>query len=191
MAEEEDVPPYMIFSNQTIRNCCAQLPGDESTMLAMGGFGRTKLSLYGFEVLKMIRRYCEENSIELNYSKGNQKGKVKGKSKAIFKKSGILSVTVNETIVLIKSGNSIKEVCAIRKLAESTIEGHLALAVQNNLIQIETLMEIDEIEKIRSYFSGSSTDITVARKNCDNKFSFGKLKLVQAWLISRKNEVVK
>ena len=119
------------------------------------------------------------------------KEKKKPKSKPIFKKSGNLSATVNETIALVKSGNSIKDVCKIRKLAESTIEGHLALAVQNNLIQIETLMEIDEIEKIRSYFSGSSTDITVARKNCDNKFSFGKLKLVQAWLISRKNEVVK
>ena len=186
MAEEEDVPPYMIFSNQTIRNCCAQLPGDESTMLAMGGFGRTKLSLYGFEVLKMIRRYCEENSIELNYSKGNQKGKVKGKSKAIFKKSGILSVTVNETIVLIKSGNSIKEVCAIRKLAESTIEGHLALAVQNNLIQIETVMEVDMIEKIRTFFPDNSTDLKAAREMCGNKYSFGKLKLVQAWLIAKK-----
>jgi len=187
IAEEEDLPSYTIFSNYAIRNCCALLPGDEASLSAVGGFGKTKAAEYGEAVLKIIRNYCEEHSIELNYVKE----KKKPKSKPIFKKSGNLSATVNETIALVKSGNSIKDVCKIRKLAESTIEGHLALAVQNNLIQIETLMEIDEIEKIRSYFSGSSTDITVARKNCDNKFSFGKLKLVQAWLISRKNEVVK
>ena len=101
-------------------------------------------------------------------------------------KEGTLSVTINETISLIKSGKSIKEVCAIRKLAESTIEGHLAIAVQNNLIQIETVMDIDEIENIRTYFPGSSTDLKAAREKCGNKFSYSKLKLVQAWIIAKK-----
>jgi len=187
IAEEEDLPPYTIFSNFAIRNCCTLLPGDEASLSAVGGFGKSKAAEYGEAVLQIIRNYCEEHNIELNYVKE----KKKPKPKSIFKKSGNLSATVNETIALVKSGNSINDVCKIRKLAQSTIEGHLALAVQNNLLQIETLMEIDEIEKIRSYFSASSTDLTIARKNCDNKFSFGKLKLVQAWIISRKNEVLR
>ncbi len=184
MAEAEGLPPYMIFSNQAIRNCCSQLPGDENTILAMGGFGKSKMSEYGVDVLDIIREYCEENNLELNYT--NEKPK--RKTKAIFSKSGILSVTVNETIALIKSGNSIKEVCAIRKLAESTIEGHLALAVQNNLIQIETVMDVGEIEKIRTYFPDSSTDLKAARERCGNKYSYGKLKLVQAWIIAKKRK---
>lgn len=183
IAKDEDLPAYMVFSNYAINNCCSMLPGDKTSLTAVGGFGKSKTDEYGEEVLKIIRQYCEEQNIELNYIKE------KKKLKSVIKKSGTLSATVNETIALVKSGNKIKDICKIRNLAESTIEGHLALAVQNNLIQIETLMEIDEIEKIRSYFSGSSTDLSVARKNCDNKFSFGKLKLVQAWIISKKNEV--
>lgn len=187
-AEEVELPPYLIFSNEAIRNCCELLPGDETSLLAMGGFGRTKLSEYGADVLNLVRKYCEENDLELNYTKEKKKPKIK----SIFKKSENLSVTVNETIALIKSGNSIKEVCAKRKLAESTIEGHLALAVQNNLIQIETVMDISEIENIRKYFPDSSTDLKAAREKCGNKYSFGKLKLVQAWIISNKTrETVK
>jgi len=182
IAEEEDIPAYMVFSNQAIKNCCALLPGDETTLMSVGGFGKSKTNEYGEDVLQIIRQYCQEQNIELNYLKE------KKKTRSIFNKSGTLSATVNETIALVKSGNSIKDICKIRKLAESTIEGHLALAIQNDLVQIETIMDIDEIETIRSFFPNSSADLTKARVNCDNKFSIGKLKMVQAWIISKKKE---
>ena len=177
-AVEMDLPAYMVFSNQTIRNCCTHLPGDKASLLAVSGFAKSKFKEYGEDVLKIIRSYCEEQNIELNY--------LKGKDTKRIKDPGILSRTVNETVALIRSGNSIKKVCQMRKLAESTIEGHLALAVKNNLIRIETLMEIDEIETIRTYFPSSATDLKAAKEKCGNKFSYGKLKLVQAWIIANK-----
>lgn len=47
IAEEEDLPSYTIFSNYAIRNCCALLPGDEASLSAVGGFGKTKAAEYG------------------------------------------------------------------------------------------------------------------------------------------------
>ncbi|MBK8586825.1 MAG: HRDC domain-containing protein [Bacteroidetes bacterium] len=77
IAEEEDLPSYTIFSNYAIRNCCALLPGDEASSSAVGGFGKTKAAEYGEAVLKIIRNYCEEHSIELNYVKEKKKPKIK------------------------------------------------------------------------------------------------------------------
>ncbi|MBK7432089.1 MAG: HRDC domain-containing protein [Bacteroidetes bacterium] len=66
IAEEEDLPPYTIFSNFAIRNCCTLLPGDEASLSAVGGFGKQK-QLNMEKLFANNPKHCEEYNIELNF----------------------------------------------------------------------------------------------------------------------------
>ncbi|MBK6446428.1 MAG: helix-turn-helix domain-containing protein [Bacteroidetes bacterium] len=180
IAEETDTLAYMIFSNQAIKNCCHDLPGDKASLLDVVGFGKQKVKEYGDEVLRLIHEYCEENNIPLNYA-----GE-KLKSKKAIKKSTLLSPTVKETIELFKSGKKLSEICSTRNLAESTIEGHLAIGIKNKVIDIEQLLKKKEIESISEFFSDGSLELNAARLKSEGKVPFGKLRMVQAWLMSNK-----
>lgn len=183
-AEEKDLPAYMIFSTQAIKNCCQLLPGDKESLLAIAGFGKKKVKEFGGEVLQIIHQYCEENNIQLNYVKE----KVKGGN--VIKKASELSPTVKETVALFKSGKNLAEICTARNLVESTIEGHFAIAIKNKLVNIEHLLKKKEIESISSFFTGGTIELKTAHEKSEGKVSYGKLKMVQAWLMRKREEGV-
>ena len=57
IAQEESIPPYMIFSDKTLRSMCDVLPRDEEEFLEVSGVGQRKLEKYGDAFLKCIARY--------------------------------------------------------------------------------------------------------------------------------------
>ena len=54
IADAEGVPPYIVFSDATLRNMCADLPQTESEFLAVSGVGEVKLQRYGKAFLEEI-----------------------------------------------------------------------------------------------------------------------------------------
>lgn len=180
VAEENDIPPYMIFSNKAIKSCCEIFPGDKKALLSVEGFGKRKVKDYGTYVLQIISGYCQENSIAMNYSSGE------GNTKLASRTKKELSPTVIETVQLLNSGLNISEIAAIRNFAASTIEGHLALAIKYKLVTIDQLLPEEEVASISSFFTHESLELNMARQKSGGKVSFGKLKMVQAWLIASK-----
>ena len=57
IAQEESIPPYMIFSDKTLRSMCDILPRDEEEFLEVSGVGQRKLEKYGEAFLKCIAEY--------------------------------------------------------------------------------------------------------------------------------------
>jgi ATP-dependent DNA helicase RecQ len=47
LAEKQGVPPYVIFSDQTLRDLCRQQPSTKVEMLQVKGIGQNKLDKYG------------------------------------------------------------------------------------------------------------------------------------------------
>lgn len=60
IAERDDVPPYVVFSDATLIEMAQQLPQDERQLLAISGVGQTKLSRYGADFLDLIAEYIDE-----------------------------------------------------------------------------------------------------------------------------------
>lgn len=54
LADEASVPPYIVFSDATLRDMCAKLPADEDQLLEVSGVGATKLARYGEAFLAEI-----------------------------------------------------------------------------------------------------------------------------------------
>ncbi|MEE6658180.1 DNA helicase RecQ [Pediococcus acidilactici] len=59
LAEEQHVPPFVIFSDKTLRDMCAVLPKTLDEMLDVKGIGENKLAKYGEQFLKVLQNYQE------------------------------------------------------------------------------------------------------------------------------------
>ena len=58
LAEEYNVPPYVIFHDATLKEMIDSLPQSASEFLRIGGVGDSKLEKYGADFLEIIRRYA-------------------------------------------------------------------------------------------------------------------------------------
>lgn len=54
LAEEANVPPFVIFSDKTLQDMCARRPKDEDEFLKVSGVGANKLEKYGEAFLAII-----------------------------------------------------------------------------------------------------------------------------------------
>ncbi len=54
LAEEHDVPPYVIFHDATLKQMAADKPRSESALIEISGVGQTKLERYGPAFLEVI-----------------------------------------------------------------------------------------------------------------------------------------
>jgi ATP-dependent DNA helicase RecQ len=54
LASEHKVPPYIIFSDETLREMCQKLPTNDEEMLTVKGIGENKLEKYGNYFLEIL-----------------------------------------------------------------------------------------------------------------------------------------
>lgn len=62
IADEQRVPPFIIFSDTTLKDMCAKLPVTCETMLEVSGVGKFKLDKYGDRFIQIISEHINEES---------------------------------------------------------------------------------------------------------------------------------
>jgi ATP-dependent DNA helicase RecQ len=55
LAQEQNVPPYVIFHDATLKAMLAERPSDEQALLAISGVGQAKLERYGERFLSVLK----------------------------------------------------------------------------------------------------------------------------------------
>jgi len=58
LAEEQGVPPYVIFHDRTLQEMCFHLPRDEAELGRINGVGERKLEKYGAQFLRVINQHA-------------------------------------------------------------------------------------------------------------------------------------
>ena len=56
-AAEQDVPPYVVFSDRTLRQISHEKPADEHALASLHGVGDQKLERYGEDILSLVRDF--------------------------------------------------------------------------------------------------------------------------------------
>ncbi|MEE1196536.1 MAG: RecQ family ATP-dependent DNA helicase [Lachnospiraceae bacterium] len=57
LAKENKIPPYLIFSDKTLKDMCAVMPRNKTDFMTVPGVGIVKCSRYGDAFLEVIRQY--------------------------------------------------------------------------------------------------------------------------------------
>jgi len=55
IAAREGIPPYIIFSDSTLRELTEKLPQDREAMLQVKGVGQVKMERFGEDFLQLIK----------------------------------------------------------------------------------------------------------------------------------------
>ena len=58
LAEEQGVPPYVIFHDRTLQEMCCQLPRNRAELGHINGVGERKLEKYGAQFLQVIEQHA-------------------------------------------------------------------------------------------------------------------------------------
>ncbi|NTW68462.1 MAG: DNA helicase RecQ [Chlorobiaceae bacterium] len=61
IADEQGIPPYLVFSDRTLRDMAAISPRTAEVMLTVSGVGEVKLERYGRQFLRLIDRFITDH----------------------------------------------------------------------------------------------------------------------------------
>ena len=64
VADEAQVPPYVIFSDRSLVEMATYFPQSDSAFLAIYGVGQRKLAAHGEHFMAQIRDYCVEHDLQ-------------------------------------------------------------------------------------------------------------------------------
>ncbi len=70
VADEKMLPPFVIFSDATLRDLARYRPVKMEHLAQISGIGEKKLIEYGAALKKLIRRYCEDNRLDTDVQPG-------------------------------------------------------------------------------------------------------------------------
>jgi ATP-dependent DNA helicase RecQ len=66
LSSQENVPPYIIFADNTLNEMSRLCPIDKESMLSVKGVGTSKFDRYGAQFLEVIRNYLQEKGINID-----------------------------------------------------------------------------------------------------------------------------
>ena len=128
IAQEEDIPAYLIFNDATLKEIERERPLSEDDFLKISGVGERKLEVYGDLFMAEIKKFNQQKKKKAN--------------------------THKVTLDLYQQGLSVEEIAEKRNLAATTIYSHIAkLYTENKGINILDFVEqatIDQIKKAKA-----------------------------------------
>ena len=126
LADEQEVPPYVIFSNATLNQMAEQQPTDRKDFAKLSGVGAKKLEQYADDFIAIILdhhlKYPPAEATESTPSKVKQEATPKSKlSKAS---------TQRETLAMYENGLDIDDIARDRGLKPATVWTHLVQLIE-------------------------------------------------------------
>ncbi|WP_419893050.1 DNA helicase RecQ [Oceanobacillus kimchii] len=118
LAQQLELPPYVLFSDTSLKDMARYFPTNKEDMLSIKGVGEKKWDQYGDDFLEIILNWKENNPtikqpIPINRSTRNVQTIKDDRPSHIISHQ------------LFYSGKTIPEIASIRELSETTVETHL------------------------------------------------------------------
>ena len=174
LADERDVPAYIVFSDVALRQMARHYPANENEFARISGVGQRKLQEFGAVFLAEIARHLGANPRQMFADDSFAPPPPPPRSR--------LNDTARETLKRFRAGERIERIAGNRGLAASTIYGHLAAAIEGGEgVDLSQLVTAAEQEQIAAAFASAGIEnLTAAHEWLKGKFDFGLLRLCRA-----------
>jgi hypothetical protein len=175
LSEKMNAPAYMVASQQSLVDIANQLPYTADQLKFVKGFGKKKIERYGADVIKLVIEYRQEKGLGmLNFTPEPEIKPKKPNTKEV-------------SYDMYKEGKNVREIAALRNLAQTTIESHLAHYVGLGMLNLKEFVENDKLNKITEQFKIHGTDsLNPVKEALGNDYSYSELRYVQAFLRNSK-----
>ena len=171
LADARNVPPYVVFSDVTLRHFSRDYPGNDAALLRIPGVGEKKLDDFGRSFIEVIREWLVGNP--------RQEFVPLETATAAAPRTTVINGTAALSLEIYQSGKSVAEIAKSRDLAESTIEGHLAQAIENGAkLDTRGFYTAEEEQQIRAALDGyDEAALKPVFEQLGGRISYGKLRL--------------
>ena len=178
IAVERDVPPYVVFSDVSLRHMARSYPTAHATFLQIPGVGERKLDDFGEAMMRAIADWLAENP-KLQFQPIRAAAAPIRKMQA----EGALNGTALATLERFRAGIPPQEIAIERGLSLSTIENHLARAVENGeKLDRRTFYSSSEESAMRDAFMGhEGAALSPVFEKLGGRIDYGKLRLFLAF----------
>ena len=182
LADEQGVPPYIVFSDVSLRQMAREYPADEAQFSRISGVGEKKLAAFGSAFLAEIAAHLGVAPRAVFPQTASDS--TEPALGASVSRSARSSDTVYETLRRFRAGQSVESIAQDRQLVMGTIYGHLANALAaGEPIDLRRLLSAEGEQEITSTFEKLGLEtLGPVFEALGGRYDYGLLKLVRAKL---------
>lgn len=179
LANRDGVPPFVVFTDATLRDMARKRPRNQVEMLRVSGMGHVKFEKYGSPFLAVTKAAAGGRPAASGPSLY---------ARAEARKHGVVSPTLRETLSLYKDGlRDIDEMARARAMARSTIAGHLAdLLLSGAIEHLDGLVATEKVALIREATGDRPfKELGPVKERLGDRVTYEELHLVRAYQHAR------
>ncbi len=180
LADERAVPPYIIFSDVSLRQMARFYPAGEKDFSRMSGVGERKLREFGEMFLREIAAHLQTNPRQVFADDFPQPGM----PSVPMPRRSRLTDTVRETLHFFRQGKTVPEIAEIRSVKADTIYSHLEEAMlAGEAIDVSSLIPAEAQRDIAAAFAKRGfVSLGVVVESLGGKYGYGECRVVRAAL---------
>lgn len=134
-AQRVGLPPYTLFSDQTLLALSNQMPTTTAQLYRVSGLGEAKVKKYGAELLAVVAPFA--------------RGKTATDEPSALPLPAV-SRSARESLALFNSGQTIEDIMQQRALSRNTVEDHLLQGLYDGHLRLNQLVSTDTELTIRA-----------------------------------------
>jgi ATP-dependent DNA helicase RecQ len=186
LADEQGVPPYVVFSDASLRQMAERQPLTSTAFLDISGVGSRKLAQYGAAFTATIRGFRSERGMAVPAEAAAEDA-----SAFVVDTGPIIDEDLPDTVVqtgaLFDRGLEVDAIATHRRLDAATVIGHLeALLAHGTAIDLSRLVPHDRAQRIVAALSQhGGARLKPAWEALGGEVRYEDLRLVRAWLHGR------
>jgi ATP-dependent DNA helicase RecQ len=176
IAEQKNIPPYVIFSDKSLIEMAVYYPTDKESFLKINGVGNRKYESYGMIFLPLIKNYCAKNNINTPRPTAISAGTTRNGQKRRF-------MLVSEAY---NNGESIDRLATKHNVTQQTIINNLARYTNlGNKIRTDGLFNLitlpkEHHQKVFEVFKTEGVQkLSVIYQKFNEKISYTDLQLLK------------
>lgn len=178
LADERSVPPYIVFSDVSLRQMARFYPANERELSRVSGVGDRKLREFGNVIVREIAAHLQSNRRQI-FADDSFAGPA-----APIPRRTRLTDTVRETLHFFRQGKTVPEIARVRGVKAGTIYSHLEEAMlAGEAVDVKSLLTVGAQRDITAAFArhgfGSLGSVVAS---LGGKYGYGECRIVRAAL---------
>ena len=185
LANEENVPAFVVFSDATLQQLAKARPVDRHAMLNVSGIGPAKLERYGDAFLTTIEEYVNDKKPSPEVSSTSYLDKVQRIKGVRIRKDtdkAHIGTTHALTLQLLRQGLSVPEIARERGVSSQTVIAHVERIVKSGeTVDITpSLPSPERVEQIRTALQQADDErLAPVKELLGDDYSYDEIRLVR------------
>jgi ATP-dependent DNA helicase RecQ len=175
LADERDVPAYIIFSDVSLRQMARNYPANGSDFARISGVGEKKLREFGEIFLGEIAAYLQTNARQM-FADDSFTAPAAPPSRSS------LGDSARETLRRFRSGQPVEQIARERGVTTNTILGHIAEGIERGEpVDLQKIFTVVELAEVAAAFGRNGFGaLGPVFESLGGKINYGRLRIFRA-----------